>query len=83
MFKKCISVLLAVIMVISVFAAFPVSSQAKVVELAEDCANSLTLAQVTDWLNNEIRMGATRGRGECVDFCNYYLKIIIIYYKIF
>lgn len=36
-------------------------------------ANNLSQAQVKSWLDNEINLKQTRGSGECVDFCNYYL----------
>lgn len=36
--------------------------------------NSLTMDDVNNWLNNEIRLATPRGSGECTDFCNYYLQ---------
>lgn len=62
--KKLLSNILLMCMCIGLFTSIPTKTFA---------VNSLNMTQVKSWLDNEISSKQTRGSGECVDFCNYYL----------
>ena len=73
--KRFFSIILMLVLLVSALPFAP-NIHAAEIDITSTGVNSLTLADVTHWLNNELsyrNWSNPVGGGECVEFCNYYL----------